>query len=433
VTTTNGGATWVDHTIPKGFYGVSCSNSVDCIAVGGGSISATTDGGTTWTNQTAPIGPVLYGISCASPEFCVAVGFVSNKDRPAIVATSDGGATWSNEVIPIPKGSSGRGVLYSVSCPSTTACSAVGGNQVYATSNSGTSWIRGTLPGVSSVSCADSTDCVAVGSNISTTSDGGTTWTSSPLPNGVSDVAGVSCVSTSQCVGVGENSQTGGIVVGYNDPTIALTPTTTTASVAPSKTGPGAPVVFSASVAAQEGSGTPSGSVTFTTGTAWLCTATLMGGSGSCSDGTAPPGPDTVTAVYSGDAAFASSSATTALFVDSGVVCRELSGTSSATVRLAECSTPDGVRLGVASAPAGALTAGGTVTWTKTNQTTIVSLTSSSVGQGACSPGGTEFDIAGTVTGGTSVSTLIGDQVALSVCESASGSLTLVPGTTATL
>ncbi len=316
VTTTDGGATWADHTIPANLYGVSCSSPMECIAVGGGSIIATTDGGTTWTNQTAPVGPQLFGISCASPADCVAVGEATvNHERPAIVATSDGGATWTNEAIPIPKGPTGKGILFSVSCSSTTTCAAAGDNLVYTTSNGGTTWTRETLSGtVRSVSCGSSADCVAVGpTNMFTTSDGGIMWTSSPMPDGVSSLGGVSCVSSTQCVGVGENSQSGGIVFGYNDPTVALTPTTTTTSASPISTVPESPVVYSASVVAQEGSGIPSGSVTFTTGTVWLCTATLTDGSGSCSDATAPLGSDTVAAVYSGDLAFASSSATTGL------------------------------------------------------------------------------------------------------------------------
>jgi hypothetical protein len=60
----------------------------------------------------------------------------------------------------------------------------------------------------------------------------------------------------------------------------------------------------------------PTGLVTFTTGTTTLCTSTLSGGTASCNSTGAPVGPNvTITATYGGDAAFTSSSGTTAIAV----------------------------------------------------------------------------------------------------------------------
>jgi hypothetical protein len=89
--------------------------------------------------------------------------------------------------------------------------------------------------------------------------------------------------------------------------------TTTSASVTPSATTQGDSVTYSATVSASKG--TPTGNVSFTTGVTTLCTATLAHGKATCSAAGAPLGTDTVTASYSGTAAFSSSSSTTVLTV----------------------------------------------------------------------------------------------------------------------
>ena len=89
------------------------------------------------------------------------------------------------------------------------------------------------------------------------------------------------------------------------------TATTTTASANPTNSTPGQSVSYSAHVAS--GSGTPTGTVTFTVGATTLCTTPALDGSGngSCSASNAPVGVDTVTATYSGDSSFSTSSGTT--------------------------------------------------------------------------------------------------------------------------
>ena len=75
-------------------------------------------------------------------------------------------------------------------------------------------------------------------------------------------------------------------------------------------------VTYSASVTTNvEGLPTPTGSVTFSSGSTLLCNATLTNGSGSCSSRAAPSGSDTVTGEYSGDAVFSVSSGSTSITV----------------------------------------------------------------------------------------------------------------------
>ena len=87
-----------------------------------------------------------------------------------------------------------------------------------------------------------------------------------------------------------------------------------------------------------------------------------------------------------------------------------------------------------ASAKSSALATGkGTLTWLPSKKTTIVSGSVASKGQGGCAIGSTEYDLSGTVTGGTATYTKKGDTVKGRACLSATGALSLVPGTSLTL
>lgn len=92
----------------------------------------------------------------------------------------------------------------------------------------------------------------------------------------------------------------------------SVSSTTTTISVSPTSTTQGSSVTYSASV---KGSTTPTGTVSFTTGSTSLCTATLSGGAGSCTATNAPVGSDSITGTYSGDSSHAGSSGSARLTV----------------------------------------------------------------------------------------------------------------------
>ena len=99
---------------------------------------------------------------------------------------------------------------------------------------------------------------------------------------------------------------------GYTNPTttsVTLTPATVTA---------GAQVAYLAVVTPQSGTGTPAGTISFSTGSTSLCTAVLSGGVAACGATTAPAGTDTVTGTYSGDEGYAGSTDSVTLTVTSG-------------------------------------------------------------------------------------------------------------------
>ncbi len=92
-------------------------------------------------------------------------------------------------------------------------------------------------------------------------------------------------------------------------------PTATSVSLQPAKVKAGARVIYLATVAPHPGTGTPAGTVTFTTGSTVLCQAVLSGGVAACGSASAPAGTRTVTAAYSGGGGFAASSGKATLTV----------------------------------------------------------------------------------------------------------------------
>jgi hypothetical protein len=90
-------------------------------------------------------------------------------------------------------------------------------------------------------------------------------------------------------------------------PGVAIgTTTVLTSSVNPSLQGK--PVVFTATVTSQSGGATPAGTLKLLNGTSVLATLTLTSGSASYTISTLPPGVNSITAVYEGNASYGTSS-----------------------------------------------------------------------------------------------------------------------------
>ncbi len=92
-------------------------------------------------------------------------------------------------------------------------------------------------------------------------------------------------------------------------------PTTTSVTLSPATVTAGARVVYLVVVTSKSGTGTPAGTISFTTGSTSLCTAVLSGGVAACGATSAPVGTDKVTGTYSGGDGYASSSGTATLTV----------------------------------------------------------------------------------------------------------------------
>ncbi len=239
--TLDGGATW-SKTVPMTIAPVamSCPSATTCLAIGDtrpspesqptpytAMAAVTTDGGTTWTNGN-PIAPVSEryewsAVSCASPSDCVAFGSryltpASPSPVGAYAKTTDGGASWTIGLLP-------SDLPIAVSCPTTTQCVGIAirstAVDALSTSNSAASWV---VPGslgpasqgqwqATSLTCASAMHCVALSvampAEAFVTSDGGTTWSPSPLPLPAASrtaealVEGLSCPTASVCFVVG--------------------------------------------------------------------------------------------------------------------------------------------------------------------------------------------------------------------------------------
>ena len=92
-------------------------------------------------------------------------------------------------------------------------------------------------------------------------------------------------------------------------------PTTTSVTLSPATVTAGTRVIYLVVVTPKSGTGTPTGTISFTTGSTRLCTAVLSGGVAACGATTAPVGTDKVTGTYSGGDGYASSSGTATLTV----------------------------------------------------------------------------------------------------------------------
>jgi hypothetical protein len=190
------GTAWSAQELPlptgveEGFlYGVSCTSSTACAAVGefegSGEIVPLAEkwNGTAWSAQkpTAPTGAMesqLSGVSCASSTECAAVGEFENGSAKRVpLAEQWNGTAWSDQEPPAPTGAQSSH-LYGVSCTSSTACTA-GGRFENSSEKflplvdrwNGTAWSAQEPPAPTGakasllygVSCTSSTECTAVG------------------------------------------------------------------------------------------------------------------------------------------------------------------------------------------------------------------------------------------------------------------------------
>ncbi len=92
-------------------------------------------------------------------------------------------------------------------------------------------------------------------------------------------------------------------------------PTATSVTLEPAKVKAGTRVVYLAVVTPHPGAGTPTGTVSFTTGSTSLCKAVLSGDVAACGAANAPVGTRTVTGAYSGGDGYAGSSGKATLTV----------------------------------------------------------------------------------------------------------------------
>ena len=195
------------------------------------------DGGASWSSLALPPGLELTApLSCPSALACVGVGDQGNKNE--LVSTTDGGHRWTVSPLRAPAD------VMSLSCSSVSSCSLVtessylgpGNPQQFAsTTNGGASWYTHNFASrlyISSLSCPSAGDCIAIASTVATgaattsglgagaallTTDGGRSWSRSPLPGGAStplaptepgDLSLLACSDPANCLLFGGSTVT---------------------------------------------------------------------------------------------------------------------------------------------------------------------------------------------------------------------------------
>ena len=235
---------WADSDL----YGVSCTSSRFCVAVGDWQVPfdpnvlqtqqplAVTWDGSQWSVALPPpLGryaiPDLLAVSCASASFCMAVGETTNGAESAPLADQWDGTGWTQDTVPQPVASnSEESHLTGVSCVSASACTAVGylvddtGSHALAETWDGSTWTIATVPDPSGstntrlnqVACFAG-GCEATGTEYDTAdgyqsfAEGGSSvdaWAVQPTPrpplrSAESGLNGISCASGADCDAVG--------------------------------------------------------------------------------------------------------------------------------------------------------------------------------------------------------------------------------------
>jgi hypothetical protein len=186
------------HPRPSGLYGVACTSSTRCVAVGVRGLRVlvvvgnpatwgTAKGRTISLGRTFGIGQVLTSVTCPSPHYCIAVGWDESASGYQPLVLVGNPATWAAadaRQITLGRRSYSGGRLASVSCSSRTSCVAVGSHgrdysvqQPIVLAGNPASWTAadakeitlgktlGSRGGLSSVACPSRTFCVSVGSS----------------------------------------------------------------------------------------------------------------------------------------------------------------------------------------------------------------------------------------------------------------------------
>jgi len=126
----------VAGAIDTHFIAVSCSSTVNCMAVGysrssGGSLAlAARWDGATWSLQGIPQPPTavtsqLTGVSCMSASACVASGQFGTGGAYGAMAVRWDGSSWTQQAVTVNPGID-DGELFSISCVAVNSCAAAG-------------------------------------------------------------------------------------------------------------------------------------------------------------------------------------------------------------------------------------------------------------------------------------------------------------------
>jgi hypothetical protein len=354
---------------------LSCPTSTYCGAVG---VSSTddlvsgsfTDG--TWSATDRGFQGVssVYNISCPSATYCASLGEAPGPTGQTNLLFQAMNGVVTEKTAP-------AGSLDGMACPATSRCFAAGSSTagteaVFSFKNE--TWSAMPQPALSvpppiepsflsSISCTSVSQCVAVGSwnpsdgadlNLVETLDNGA-WVKNPsqtIGTQFNSPNQVSCTG-SFCLAVGAYTGPTGLEKpmvmgeGVTNPTTHLS-----IQIDPTTASSGTNVDYDATVTSP--GGTPTGDVTFTTGSSFLCTTQpLVNGRAGCDTTDAPIGHDVITASYSGDTYFHRSTTTGSLTVTSRTPTQPTTPAPTPPAPTPPATTPSSATVGMAATPEG--------------------------------------------------------------------------------
>jgi photosystem II stability/assembly factor-like uncharacterized protein len=209
---------------------ISCPSTTTCYGVGS-SVVTTTDAGSSWKGYTIPSSAQgLTGISCPSVSTCFVIGYdlyeLSGTPMPEYeetgvayqVSFSSSGPTWTAENLPVPTGDLSMPTFSAISCPALGTCyitsefnETASQEAFYGTTDGGTDWSTEPIPsGISetrALTCpttaSDSTCYTIDGDDPATfgvTTDGGSSWTLVASPSPTGGLTSITCPSASTCL-----------------------------------------------------------------------------------------------------------------------------------------------------------------------------------------------------------------------------------------
>jgi Peptidase A4 family len=259
---TGSGSSWTATEVPSpaGLFvehmsSVACPSASVCVAVGsaGDQGLVLSRSGPSWTAAQAPLPANAFGdgflgltsVACSSTTSCTAVGsYYDNSGNSQGMLLTWSGSSWTAAQAPLPPGTENSD-LESVACSPATGCAAVGyytdavGNQQgLLLTGSGSSWHATSVPlpsnadanpnpALESVSCSQTSGCVAFGYyETSGTGQGllltgsGSSWTATEAPvptNGLfwlNNPLLVACTAAPECAAIGSYSDASNNIAG---------------------------------------------------------------------------------------------------------------------------------------------------------------------------------------------------------------------------
>ena len=215
------------QTIQDSIMQPSCLPNGSCIATGAGTTFRSSNSGKSWVRYAAVPGGLMQQIECQTDAVCVAVGHTYLGDVWTSYSSAwisfDKGVSWRRTYFSYPDA---KGSLFTVSCPTTMSCLAAGDRTVIATSTGGASWhdviqVPGTKISPRYLKCFNSTDCFMASveysgdNNVYTifrTTDFGFTWKKAgSLKNATWPF---NCFSSNKCVTTTEKYNAKGATIG---------------------------------------------------------------------------------------------------------------------------------------------------------------------------------------------------------------------------